>query len=62
MMSAGSPSSARVGRIEHGRVQEAVDHQRAAGLVDLVFHRFAALRDLDDGVQVIRRVHADGDL
>jgi hypothetical protein len=43
-------------------VQEAVDEDRARLLVDLILHRLAALRDLDECVDVVRRVLADGDL
>ena len=66
-MSTGSPSSERVrhetvvGRVEHRRVQEAVDHHGARGLVHLVFHGHAAERHLDDDVDVIGRVLTDGD-
>ncbi len=58
----GVGDEAVIGRIEHRRVQEAVHQQGAAFLVDLVLHRLAALRDLDDGVEVVGRVHARGDL
>ncbi|MNT03641.1 hypothetical protein D3C72_1381880 [compost metagenome] len=48
-----------VARIVHGGVQEAVDEQGAGFLVHLVLHRQAALRDLDDDVDVPRRIRAD---
>ena len=50
-----------VAGIEHRRVQEAVDEDRAGLLFQLVLHRLAALRDLDDGVDVVRRVRAGRD-
>src|SRR6478735_9003888 len=49
-------------RIEHRRVQEAVDEHGAGGLVDLVFDRCAALRDLDDDVDLVRRIFANRDM
>jgi hypothetical protein len=42
-------------------VQEAVDEQGAGRLVHLVLHRQAALRDLDEDVDVLGSVRADGD-
>src|SRR4051794_15663782 len=50
-----------VARIAHGGVQETVDHQRAGGLVHLVFDRLAADWDLDDDVDVLGRVVTDRD-
>ncbi len=50
-----------IARIEHGGMQEAVDEQGAGGLVHLVFDRLAALRNLDHGVDVVRRVGAGRD-
>ena len=47
--------------IEHRRVEEAVDEDRPRGLVELVFHRHAAERYLDDGVDVVRRIAAGRD-
>src|SRR6185312_2826541 len=47
-------------RIAHRRIEEAVDEQRAGGLVDLVFDGLAAKRHLDDDVEVVGRVLADG--
>ena len=49
-------------RIEHGGMQEAVDEQSAGRLVDLVFHRGPALRDLDDDVDLVWGVRANRDL
>jgi hypothetical protein len=43
-----------VRRIAHRRVQDAVDEQRAALLVELVFHRLAAGRHFDDDVKALR--------
>src|SRR5262249_31838315 len=45
-------------RIKHGRVQEAIDHERARGFVELVFHRRAAEWNLDEGIEVLRRIRA----
>ena len=42
-----------VRRIAHWRVQDAVDEQRAAGLVEFVFDRFAAGRHLDDDIEAL---------
>jgi hypothetical protein len=50
-----------VGGVAHRRVQDAVDEQRARRLVELVLHRLAAGRDLDDDVQVFGRVLAGRD-
>jgi len=50
-----------IARIAHRRMQEAVDHQRAGGLVELVLDRLAPDRHLDDDVDVLRRVVADLD-
>src|SRR5690606_4462392 len=41
--------------------QDAVDEDRAAGLVDLVLDRLGVLRDFDDDVDFVRRVAAGGD-
>src|SRR4051812_13348507 len=49
-------------RIAHGGVKEAVHHQRARGLVELIFDGFAADRDFDDDIDVIRGILADGNL
>ena len=46
-------------RILHRRVDEAVDEERARRLVHLVLHRMAAMRHLDDDVDVVGRVDAD---
>jgi hypothetical protein len=43
-------------------VQDAIDEQRARFLVELVLHRFAADRHLDDDVQAVRRFVADRDI
>src|SRR5215471_12958463 len=43
-------------RIKHGGVQEAIDHERPRRLVELVFRRRAAERDLDDRVDVLGRI------
>ncbi|KPJ80768.1 MAG: hypothetical protein AMJ58_07635 [Gammaproteobacteria bacterium SG8_30] len=51
-----------VAGVVHRRVQEAVDAQDARLLVELVLHRHAPLRDLDQDVDVARRVLADRDL
>ncbi len=48
-------------RIAHRGVQDAVDEQRAAGLVELVLHRLAASGHLDDHIEVLGRVVAHGD-
>ena len=50
-----------IARIAHRRVQEAVDHQGAGGLVHLVLDRLAADRHLDDDVDVLGRIVADLD-
>jgi hypothetical protein len=42
-------------------MDEAVDEERARRLVHLVFHRMAAMRHLDDDVDVVGRIVADGD-
>ena len=51
-----------VARVEHRGVQEAVDVQRARLLVELVLDRDAALRDLDDRVDVPGRGDAERNL
>ena len=51
-----------VGRIAHRRVQDAIDEQGAAGLVELVLNRLSAERDFDDDVQAFRRIVADRDV
>ena len=51
-----------IGGIAHRRVQDAVHEQRAAVLVELIFHRLAAHRDFDDDVERFGRIVADGDL
>jgi hypothetical protein len=43
-------------------MQETVDKHRSRALVELVLYRFAALRDLDDDVDVLRRLAANADL
>jgi hypothetical protein len=48
-----------IGRIEHGGVQEAVDEHGAGRLVHLVFDRRAALRDLDDDIDLVRWIFAN---
>ena len=48
-------------RIAHRRVQDAVDEQRAAGLVEFVLHRLAAHGHFDDDVEALGRIVADGD-
>src|SRR6185369_6409812 len=46
--------------VAHRRVQDAVDEQRARLLVELILHRLAADRDLDDDVEAFGRIVADG--
>ncbi|KIU00301.1 hypothetical protein QU38_02825, partial [Staphylococcus aureus] len=43
-------------RVAHRRVQDAVDEQGAAGLVELILHRLAADGNLDDHVEAVRRI------
>src|SRR5205807_4180027 len=47
--------------ITHRSIEEAVDEQRAARLVHLVFDRFAADRHLDDDIDLVRRFVAIAD-
>src|SRR5262249_8250861 len=54
-------NEAVVPRIAHRRVEEAVDHKRARGLVHFVFDRLAPDRHLDDHIDVVGRVPAAGD-
>jgi hypothetical protein len=42
-------------------VEEAIDEHRPGLLVELVFDRLAALRDLDDDIDVVRRPTPDRD-
>src|SRR5690606_20886342 len=49
-----------VARVAHGRGEDAVDEDRARGLVDLVLDRFGVLRDFDDDVDFVRRIGAGG--
>src|SRR5262249_46805445 len=44
--------------IEHRGMQEPIDKQRARFFVELVFHRHAAERDFNDGVDILRRALA----
>ncbi len=64
----GSPSSdsvcgneAVISGVAHRRIEEAVDHQGAGGLVHLVLDRLAADRHLDDDVDLVRRVRPERD-
>jgi hypothetical protein len=41
-------------------MQNAVDEQSAGFLVELIFHRLAANRHLDDDVEAFGRIVADG--
>ncbi len=50
-----------IARIAHRRVQEAIDEDRAGGLVHLVLDRVAANRHFHDHVDVFGRIHPDGD-
>ena len=56
----GVGDEAVVAGIAHGRVQEAVDHEGARRLVHLVLDGLAADGHLDDDVDVLGRVDADG--
>src|SRR5690606_39378216 len=57
----GVRDEAVISRIAHRGVEEAVDEQGSRGLVDFVLYRLAAERHLDDDVQVVWRIAADGD-
>jgi hypothetical protein len=54
-------NEAVVSGIAHRRIEEAVDHQRAGGLVHLVLDRLAADRHLDDDIDLVWRVHPERD-
>src|SRR3546814_10753794 len=53
-------NKAVIARIEHRRMQEAVDEHGARRFVEFVFDRDAPDRKFYDGVQVERRVATDG--
>ena len=50
-----------VGRVIHGRIEDAVELDEAAGLVELVFHARSE-RDLDDRVEFLRELLAGSDV
>ena len=58
----GVRNKAVVGRIPHRGVENAVDEQRARRLVEFIFDRFAAKRAFDHDIDIVRGVHADGNL
>jgi hypothetical protein len=55
-----STNEAVIGRVAHRRVQDAVDEQRPARLVEFVFHRLATDRHFDDHVEAVGRIVARG--
>ena len=57
----GVRNEAVVAGITHGRIEEPVHEHRPRRLVDFVFDRLAAQRNLDHHVDVLRRVLAGGD-
>src|SRR3546814_9564655 len=50
-----------IGRIAHGRMQDAVDEQRARFLVELIFDGLAAHRHLNDDIQAVGWIVSDRD-
>lgn len=51
-----------IGRVAHRRVQDTINEQRARRLVELVFDRLAADRDLYQHVKAFGRIVAGGDM
>ncbi len=53
-------NEAVIAGIAHRGIEESVDEQRAGGLVQLIFDRLAADRDLDHDIDFKRGIFADG--
>ncbi len=56
ILTQGVGHKAIIGGVAHGRVQKAIDKQRSAGLVKLIFHGLATDRHLDQDIQAFRRI------
>ena len=55
-------NKAVIGGIAHWCVQDAVNKQSAAFLIEFILHRFAACGNFDDDVEAFGRIVADGNL